>query len=80
MCCKSTTLIETKVITLPNRVEMIVIRMVIAMGWPPAKPAGEDPKPVLEQIRGAPYGGLMHRDMHEENSTLATEDSMLKIG
>ncbi|KAI0411475.1 hypothetical protein F5X98DRAFT_383784 [Xylaria grammica] len=63
-----------KRIIIPNRILwrffLCLIRMVIAMGWPPAQPAGNDAKPVLEQIRGPPYGGLIHNDMHEGNVML----------
>ncbi|RWA06549.1 hypothetical protein EKO27_g8553 [Xylaria grammica] len=65
-----------KRIIIPNRILwrffLCLIRMVIAMGWPPAQPAGNDAKPVLEQIRGPPYGGLIHNDMHEGNVMLGT--------
>ncbi|KAK5629021.1 hypothetical protein RRF57_004736 [Xylaria bambusicola] len=42
-------------------------KMVIAMGWPPAKPDGDNPKPVIEEVSGMPHGGLIHHDMHEGN-------------
>lgn len=33
------------------------------MGWPPEKPDGEDPQPVIEEINGPAYGALVHRDI-----------------
>ncbi|KAJ3576219.1 hypothetical protein NPX13_g3765 [Xylaria arbuscula] len=63
-----------KKMVIPNRILwrffMCLLRMVVAMGWPPAKPDGEEPKPVQEQISGPPTGGLRHNDMHEENIML----------
>ncbi|KAI0435620.1 hypothetical protein F4803DRAFT_567511 [Xylaria telfairii] len=54
-------------IQLPNRLLwsffLCLIRMVIAMGWPPEKPDGEDPQPVIEEINGPAYGALVHRDI-----------------
>ncbi|KAI3325952.1 hypothetical protein HD806DRAFT_552340 [Xylariaceae sp. AK1471] len=56
---------------LPNRLLwmffMCLIRMCIAMGWPPAKPPGENPQPVTERAEGEPHGGLIHGDMHDGN-------------
>jgi hypothetical protein len=45
-----------------------VIRMCVAMAWPPKKPPGASPQPVTERVEGEPYGGLMHGDMHNGNS------------
>ncbi|KAI0467777.1 hypothetical protein F4859DRAFT_517647 [Xylaria cf. heliscus] len=54
-------------IRLPNRLLwsffMCLVRMVIAMGWPPKRPDGQDPQPVIEEINGPPYGALVHRDL-----------------
>ncbi|KAI3336830.1 hypothetical protein HD806DRAFT_528417 [Xylariaceae sp. AK1471] len=47
---------------------MCLIRMVIGMGWPPGEPAGEDPRPVLEEIDGPPYSGLEHADLFLDDS------------
>ncbi|TGJ79590.1 hypothetical protein E0Z10_g9168 [Xylaria hypoxylon] len=44
-----------------------ILRMCIAMGWPPNKPDGVNPQPVLETSQGAPYGGIIHGDMHHSN-------------
>ncbi|KAI1132866.1 hypothetical protein F5Y10DRAFT_260763 [Nemania abortiva] len=56
-----------KQIRLPNRLLwrffQCLIRMVIALGWPPGKPDGEDPRPVIEQINGPAYGALEHADL-----------------
>ncbi|KAI0474454.1 hypothetical protein F4859DRAFT_522079 [Xylaria cf. heliscus] len=58
-------------IRLPNRVLwrffLCLIRMCIALGWPAEKPEGEDPQPVTEVAKGRARGGLIHRDMHNEN-------------
>lgn len=51
--------------------------MCIAMGWPPEQPDGENPQPVIEEIDGSPYGGLIHRDLHEGNSKLPLDNSAL---
>ncbi|KAI0441616.1 hypothetical protein F4803DRAFT_551868 [Xylaria telfairii] len=40
-----------------------LIRMVIAMSWPPEKPAGENPQPVIEEIRGPARAALVHSDL-----------------
>lgn len=45
-----------------------VIRMCIAMAWPPKKPPEQNPQPAVERVEGEPYGGLIHRDMHNGNS------------
>ncbi|KAI8634666.1 hypothetical protein F5Y19DRAFT_469727 [Xylariaceae sp. FL1651] len=58
-------------IPLPNRLLwrlfMCLIRMCIAMGWPPDMPDGENPQPVSERIQGPPHGGFIHGDLHHEN-------------
>ncbi|KAI0535410.1 hypothetical protein GGR58DRAFT_515387 [Xylaria digitata] len=58
-------------IRLPNRVLwrlfLCLVRMCIAMGWPPQRPDGIDPQPVLETANGDPYGGIIHGDMHHGN-------------
>lgn len=46
--------------------------MCIAMGWPPKKPDGETPEPVVEQIIGSARGGLIHADMHDGNCMLTS--------
>ncbi|KAJ8132389.1 hypothetical protein O1611_g1234 [Lasiodiplodia mahajangana] len=40
-----------------------MIRMVIALGWPPRRPEGGDPQPVIEQINGPAYGAYVHADL-----------------
>ncbi|KAI1429219.1 hypothetical protein F5Y12DRAFT_782184 [Xylaria sp. FL1777] len=63
--------VAEKQIRMPNRLLwrffLCLVRMCIAMGWPPEKPDGENPQPVIEEVNGRPYGGLIHRDMHEGN-------------
>ncbi|KAF2972956.1 hypothetical protein GQX73_g620 [Xylaria multiplex] len=58
-------------IRLPNRVLwrlfLCLLRMCIAMGWPPEQPDGIDPQPVLETATGNPYDGINHGDMHHGN-------------
>ncbi|KAI0410485.1 hypothetical protein F5X98DRAFT_385553 [Xylaria grammica] len=58
-------------IRLPNRflwrAFLCLIRMCIAMGWPPAQPPGPDPQPVSERARGGATAGYQHRDMHSAN-------------
>ncbi|KAI1303506.1 hypothetical protein F5Y03DRAFT_407240 [Xylaria venustula] len=55
----------------PNRLLwrffLCLLRMCIAMGWPPVKPEGKNPQPVTEVVNGRPYGGVLHHDMHEGN-------------
>ncbi|KAI0390127.1 hypothetical protein F5Y17DRAFT_446080 [Xylariaceae sp. FL0594] len=46
---------------------LCLIRMAMAMAWPPEKPAGENPQPVTESVTGEPRGRLAHCDMHNEN-------------
>ncbi|RYC61806.1 hypothetical protein CHU98_g4415 [Xylaria longipes] len=43
-------------------------RMVIAMGWPPEKPDGENPQPVIEEANGPAHGALVHRDLFNDDS------------
>ncbi|TGJ84780.1 hypothetical protein E0Z10_g3970 [Xylaria hypoxylon] len=49
--------------TFPGTPSHQMLRMVIAMGWPPKKPDGENPQPVIEQINGIAKGALVHRDI-----------------
>ncbi|KAJ2987537.1 hypothetical protein NUW58_g4453 [Xylaria curta] len=60
------------------RVFLCLIRMCIAMGWPPRKPQGYDPQPVIEKASGGARTGLQHRDMHDGNlmfGSLSPDDS-----
>ncbi|KAI8950404.1 hypothetical protein F4801DRAFT_579411 [Xylaria longipes] len=38
------------------------------MGWPPEKPDGENPQPVIEEANGPAHGALVHRDLFNDDS------------
>lgn len=64
---------------LANQTVIPVVRMCIAMGWPAEKPEEEDPQPVTEVVKGRTYGGLIHGDMHDQNSELISLSWLAEI-
>ncbi|CAJ2504394.1 Uu.00g117880.m01.CDS01 [Anthostomella pinea] len=62
---------------LPNRILwrfiMCLIRMCIAMAWPPPRPAGDNPQPVLEHVNpNIDPSGLVQDDFHPGNIMLGS--------
>ncbi|KAI1337322.1 hypothetical protein F5Y15DRAFT_425908 [Xylariaceae sp. FL0016] len=62
---------------LPNRLLwrllMCLIRMCIAMAWPPERPDEEDPAQIFERAETTkPRRRLIHGDMHNENIMIGT--------
>ncbi|KAK5634622.1 hypothetical protein RRF57_010335 [Xylaria bambusicola] len=47
---------------------MCLVRMVVAMGWPPRQPNEENPQPVIEEPDGPPYAAFAHGDLFVDRS------------
>ncbi|KAH6647395.1 hypothetical protein BKA67DRAFT_694461 [Truncatella angustata] len=68
--------IDAGLATLPNRVLwrffLCLLRMTIAMAWPPAQPAYMRQR--LEHVGDRPPGNMTHNDMHTLNIMVGAED------
>ncbi|KAI1359871.1 hypothetical protein F5Y08DRAFT_344243 [Xylaria arbuscula] len=57
---------------LPNRLLwrffLCLVRMVVAMSWPPRQPNAENPQPVIEEPDGPPYAPFAHGDLFSDSS------------